>query len=254
MNNDLFPINSKNDGWEHSIPVSGITPKLAFREAIIGCMVDNGYIESADDMTAIDDWHFQVEGEISLWKKKESFLADKLNEALKDAGWNVLVAVKFESKDDESFIIDLSDHSFPPYFLMLCYDDHYQTYDNNVDATRDKDEFYLRLIYSILKATKDTDERIEQISNLLEGEDMITDEKTGDEYSIVEIHPQLLLRDGIIAGDYGLFDSVELVYPEFPDRDNYQDEDEYEEALQDFKDGLDSEGLYTYSLSIIANS
>ena len=82
---------SNKTGWEGTFQINGLEPKLGFREAVIGCLADNGYIEKEEQMQAIDDWHYQIASKMRLWKNKEQLLTDKINAALKDAGWNVIV-------------------------------------------------------------------------------------------------------------------------------------------------------------------
>lgn len=233
-------------GWEGSYKVNGLEPKLGFREAIIGCMVDNDFIDSANQMQAIDDWHYLVAGEMRLWKNKEDFLANKLNTALEETGWNVVVKVQFATNDDASFIVDLSEHGFQPYYMLVYYNGHYKYFEQNVDVTRDKDKQYLQLIPVIFNLTSDGEERIERITNLFD-EDFLRDDWSGDEYTIVDLRPQLLLKDGVIATN--LCD--ELSYIEFPNSNDYEDEDEYVEARDEFESNLQDEGLYIYSLCFI---
>jgi len=238
-------------GWEGSCKVKGLDPKLGFREAIIGCMVDNDYIEKAEQMQVADDWHYRVESEMRLWKNKEQLLTDKINAALAEAGWNVIVKVQFAPKDDDSFIIDLSEHSFPPYYLWLVREGHWDDYNLEVEVSRDEDQFLLRLIEIVLHDTDDTEDRVERITDILEGDRYAQDSCCGDSYYIVDICPQLLLQPGTIKAEYGIMGSDELNYITMPDRDEYEDEDEYDEAREEFEADLHDEGLSEYYLNII---
>ena len=90
------------------INIKETSAKQSIHETIILCLVDNNLVDTAE-VHAIDDWHYQIAGEMRLWHKKENFLADKFNPALEKAGWNIMsVEVKLKPIDDESFIIDIT--------------------------------------------------------------------------------------------------------------------------------------------------
>ena len=243
-------VNSQpDDGWKGTFQINGLEPKLGFREAVIGCMADNGYIEKTEQMQAIDDWHYRVESEMRLWKNKENFLADKFNAALADAGWNVIVKVQFAPKDDDSFIIDLSEHNFPPYYLMYSTDSDFCRYGENLEVSRDSDKFYLKAIKIIFDATQYSDVRAKWISRMLEEGYFTYYYDEDDDYSdldmdicMAEIHPRLLLQEGTVeADDYVIEDHNEISYISLPKREDYEDEDEYEEAHEDFCCNIDNE-------------
>ncbi len=233
---------SNKTGWEGSCKVNGLEPKLGFREAIIGCMADNGYIEKEEQMQAIDDWHYRVESDMRLWKNKEQLLTDKINAALKAAGWNVVVKVQFEPIDDASFIIDISEHRFPPYYLMYSTDPDFNRYGEDLEVSRDPDKFYLKAIEIIFEATKYSDIRAKWISRMLEEGyfDYYYDED--DEYldldmniRMARINPRLLLKEGTVeADDYIISEHNEISYITPPDSDDYEDEGEFEEAYEEF--------------------
>ena len=239
---DKNDIDQPDDGWEGSCKVNGLDPKLGFREAVISSMADNGYIEKEEQMQAIDDWHYQITGEMRLWKNKEQLLTDKINAALAEAGWNVIVKVQFAPKDDDSFIIDLSEHSFPPYYLMYSTDPDFDRYGENLEVSRDPDKFYLKAIEIIFDATKYSDVRAKWISKMLEEGYFTYYYDENDDYSdldmdicMAEIHPQLLLQEGTVeADDYIIADQNEISYISLPKSDDYEDEDEYEEAFEEF--------------------
>ena len=52
---------------------------------------------------------------------------------------------------------------------------------------------------------------------------------------MANIHPRLLLKEGTVeADDYVIEDHNELSYISLPKREDYEDEGEYEEALEEF--------------------
>lgn len=239
---NTFETEQLDEGWKGTFQINGLEPKLGFREAVIGCMADNGYIEKEEQMQAINDWHYRVESEMRLWKNKEQLLSDKINAALKDAGWNVIVKVQFEPIDDASFIIDISKHNFPPYYLMYSTDPDFNRYGENLEVSRDPDKFYLKAIEIIFEATEYSDIRAKWISRMLEEGYFTYYYDEDDDYldldmniCMAKIHPRLLLKEGTVeADDYVIEDHNEISYISLPKREDYEDEGEYEEAFEEF--------------------
>ena len=236
----------ESDGWEGTCKVIGIEPERSFREAIIHCMEDNGYVESRDKVVAVDDWHYQVTGEMRLWNKKEDLLSKKINEALNQAGWNVTVNVQLAANDDASFIIDITKHSFGTYYAFLQYDSDFG-FDRDVQVSRNPDEFYLQVIRRIFQNEDDADARIEDIQSLLESGHC---EACDDDY-ILEFRPQLLLQSGDILADNNLYDAFAfretIEYIDLPD---FDEEEDPQEAHDEFYENLYNEDKKVYSLNV----
>ena len=242
-----FSIGKKeeDEGWEGTCQVIGIEPERSFREAIIHCMEDNGYVESHDKVVAVDDWHYQVTGEMRLWEKKENLISQKINEALRQAGWNVTVEVQLVANDDASFIIDITNHTFGTYYAFIQYDSHFG-YERDVQISRNPDEFYLQVIRNIFLNVEDRDARIEDIESLLENGYC---EACHDEY-VQEFRPRLLLRNGNIVAENldDTFTFYRLIeYIELPD---FDEEEDPQEAHDKFMENLEAEGKNLYCLSI----
>lgn len=242
-----FSVGKKEEeeGWEGTCQVIGIEPERGFREAIIACMIDNGYVESDNMITAIDDWHYQITGNMRLWEKKENLLSQKIDEALKQAGWNVAVNVQSAAKDDASFIIDISNHSFGTYYAFVQYDPDFGD-SRDVPVSRNPDEFYLTMIRNIFLNVEDRDTRIEDIESLLKSGYCEADHDN----SVLEFRPRLLLRDGDIVAenidDVFTFDRI-IEYLELPD---FDEEEDPEEARREFMDKLYDEGKNIYYLHV----
>jgi hypothetical protein len=234
----------EDEGWEGTCKVIGIEPERSLREAIIRCMVDNGYVESSDKVIAVDDWHYQVTGEMRLWEKKEDLLSKKIDEALKQAGWNVTVNVQLAAKDDASFIIDITNHSFGAYYAFLQYDSDFG-FERDVQVSRDPDEFYLQVIRNIFLNVENVDARIEEIESLL---------KSGfceaDDDCVQEFRPRLLLRDGDIVAEniVDVFTYDRLI--EYIDLPDFDEEEDPQEAHDEFMENLEAEGKNLYCLNV----
>lgn len=210
------------------------------QKVIVGSMLDRGFIDSARQMKAIDEWHYQVKGEMRLWNKKEEFLADIFNSALEKAGYNVAVNVTFVPKDEESFLIDLSDRTAKPYYLLICYDGHYHCINDPVQYSRIVDDLYLSMIEYIFRETPDTESRIEAIRAMME--DGCCD--IGDDICLIRsICPEKrITKDMQIVFDEeeALIDSSAL---RLVDKKDYT-EAEWEDAVEEFT----REGLTVFSL------
>ena len=205
------------------------------QKVIVGSMVVRGFIDSARQMKAIDEWHYQVKGEMRLWNKKEGFLADIFNNALTKAGYTIAVKVKFVPKDEESFIIDLSDRTLEPYYLLICYDGHYHSVDDPVLFSHSIDDFYLSLIGQIFLNTSDTESRIDEIRSMMENNYYDSGE---DRYVILAVRPENSITEGMCL----VFDEEEVFEKDptlrFEDKKGYTDA-EWEEAVEKFNnDGL----------------
>jgi hypothetical protein len=195
-------------------------------------MLERGFIDSARQMKAIDEWHYQVKGEMRLWNKKEGFLADIFNNALKKAGYTVAVNVKFVPKDEESFVIDLSDRTVEPYYLLICYDGHYKSVDDPVLFSHSIDDLYLSLIGLIFQMTSDTENRLDEIRSMMESNCYDSGE---DRYVIFSVRPE----NGITEGMCLVFNEEEVFEKDptlrFEDKKRYSDV-EWEEAVERFND------------------
>lgn len=205
------------------------------QKVIVGSMVERGFIDSARQMKAINEWHYQVKGEMRLWNKKEGFLADIFNNALKKAGYTIAVNVKFVPKDEGSFVIDLSDRTVEPYYLLICYDGHYHNVVNPVLFSHTIDDLYLSLIGQIFQNTSDTESRIDEIRSMMESNYYDSGE---DRYVILSVRPE----NGITEGMCLVFDEKEMFEKDptlrFEDKKGYTDA-EWEEAVERFNnDGL----------------
>lgn len=202
------------------------------QKVIVGSMVERGFIDSARQMKAIDEWHYTVKGEMRLWKKKEGFLADIFNNALKKAGYTIAVNVKFVAKDEESFIIDLSDRTVEPYYLLICYDGHCHSVDDPVLFSHSIDDLYLSLIGQIFQNTSDTESRIDEIRSMMESNYYDSGE---DRYVILSVRPE----NGITEGMCLVFDEKEMFEKDptlrFEDKKGRTDA-EWEEAVERFND------------------
>lgn len=202
------------------------------QKVIVGSMLERGFIDSARQMKAIDEWHYQVKGEMRLWNKKEGFLADIFNNALKKAGYTVAVNVKFVPKDEESFIIDLSDRTVEPYYLLICYNGHYHSVDDPVLFSHSIDDLYLSLIGLIFQMTSDTENRLDEIRSMMESNYYDSGE---DRYVILSVRPE----NGITEGMCLVFNEEEVFEEDptlrFEDKKRYSDV-EWEEAVERFND------------------
>jgi hypothetical protein len=237
----------ESDGWEGTCQVIGIEPERSFREAVIRCLEDNGYVESHDKVVAVDDWHYQVTGEMRLWEKKENLLSPKINEALRQAGWNVTVTVQLVVNGDASFIIDITKHSLGTYYALVQYDSHMEAFERDVLISRNPDELYLTIIRRIFQNEDDADARIEAIQSLLESGHC---EACDDDY-ILEFRPQLLLQSGDILADnnlYGAFAFRETI--EYIDLPDFDEEEDPQEAHDEFMENLEAEGKNLYCLNV----
>ena len=194
-------------------------------------MVGNEYVEKATQIQPEDDWHYVVKSDIRLWNKKEVLLAQKINTALYEAGWNIVVSVQLEAKDDASFILDISHYTFPPYYIMYYDDTDFDIHGEIAEVTRDPDKLYLEAIRLLFKETKDPDERCEKIDEMLHEESF----RECADYSMDVIPPRLLLKEGVIeVDDYLITDLNQISYITIPSIEDYEDEDEYEEAQEEF--------------------
>ena len=214
------------------------------QKVIVGSMVERGFIDSARQMKAIDEWHYQVKGEMRLWNKKEGFLADIFNNALKKAGYTVAVNVKFVPKDEESFIIDLSDRTVEPYYLLICYDGHYHSVDDPVLFSHSIDNLYLSLIGLIFHKTSDTENRIDEIRSMMESNYYDSGE---DRYVILSVRPENGITDGmcLVIDEEEMFEEDPTL--RFEDKKRYSDV-EWEEAVEKFNnDGLTVRTLKRWS-------
>lgn len=205
------------------------------QKVIVESMVERGFIDSARQMKAIDEWHYKVKGEMRLWNKKEGFLADIFNKALAKAGYTIAVNVKFIPKDEESFIIDLSDRTVEPYYLLICYDGHYHSVDDPVLFSHTIDDLYLTLIGLIFQMTSDTESRLDAISAMMESNCYDNGE---DRYVILSVRPE----NGITEGMCLVFNEEEVFEDDltlrFEDKKRYSDV-VWEEAVEKFNnDGL----------------
>ncbi len=214
------------------------------QKVIVGSMVERGFIDSARQMKAIDEWHYKVKGEMRLWNKKEGFLADIFNNALAKAGYTIVANVKFVPKDEESFIIDLSDRTVEPYYLLICYNGHYHSVDDPVLFSHTIDDFYLLLIGQIFQNTSDTESRIDEIRSMMESNCYDSGE---DRYVILPVRPE----NGITEGMCLVFDEEEMFEEDltlrFEDKKGYSDV-EWEEAVEKFNnDGLTVRTLKRWS-------
>lgn len=210
------------------------------QKVIVGSMIDSGFIDSARQMKAIDEWHYQVKGEMRLWNKKEAFLADIFNSALEKAGYNVVVNVKFVHKDGESFIIDLSDRTAKPYYLLICYDDHCHCINDPVQFSRITDDLYLSVIGYIFQKTSDTESRIEAIREIIE--DGCCD--IGNDICLIRsICPEKRMTKGmrIVFDEEEVFDNNSAL--RLVEKKDYTEE-EWEYAVEEFT----REGLTVFSL------
>lgn len=243
---DLDAWNGKEDveeGWEGTWKVIGIEPERDLREAVVNSMVDNGYVDSCDKVVAIDDWHYQVTGEILLWDKKEDLIAKKINEALKKAGWNVAVSVQLKANDDASFVIDITNHTFGTYYALVQYDSHYSEFERDVPVSRNPDEFYLQIIRKIFLTEEEREARVEAIESLL-----ASGRCYGDD--IIKFRPRLLLRDGYIVADnlYDVFAFHEdIKYIDMPGLEKAKDPDE---ARDEFMEDLYANWENVFHLNI----
>lgn len=235
----------ESDGWEGTCQVIGIEPERSFREAIIQCMANNGYVEDRDKVVAVDDWHYQITGEMRLWEKKEKLLSDKINEALKQAGWNVTVEVQLVTNDDASFIIDITNHTFGAYYAFVQYDPDFGD-ERDVPVSRNPDEFYLTMIRNIFMNVENVDARIEDIESLLKSGHC---EACYNDY-VQEFRPRLLLRDGDIVAenidDVFTYDRL-IEYIDLPD---FDEEEDPEEARNEFYENLYNEDKKVYFLNM----
>lgn len=205
------------------------------QKVIVESMVERGFIDSARQMKAIDEWHYKVKGEMLLWNKKEGFFADIFNKALAKAGYTIEVNVKFVPKDEESFIIDLSDRTVEPYYLLICYDGHYHCVDDPVLFSHTIDDLYLSLIELIFQNTSDTESRIDEIRSMMESNYYDSGE---DRYVILSVRPE----NGITEGMCLVFNEEEVFEDgltlRFEDKKGYTDA-EWEEVVERFNnDGL----------------
>ena len=237
---------NKSEGWEDSWAVRGIKPKLKFRETIIKCVVDNGYVDSADKVNPIDDWHYQLMAKVGFWEKNAVLISRSINDALEQAGWNMTVEVRVSAKDDASFIIDITKHSFGAYYALVQYDSNFGEFERDVQVSRKPDELYLQVIRKIFMYEDDRAARVEDFKSLLEDGHC---EACDDDY-VMEFRPRLLLRDGNIVAEnlYDVFKYHEPIeYVELPD---FDEEEDPQEAHDEFMENLEAEGKNLYCLNV----
>ena len=222
------------------INIKEAAAKQSIQETIILCLVDNNLVDTVE-VHAIDDWHYQIAGEMRLWRKKENHLANMFNPALEKAGWNMRVEVKFKPIDDESFIIDINTYTCRSYFVLQTYYLDCNAFDREVQVSRDPDEFYLHMIKGIFQETEDTDERVDRITDMLQG--AIT-AIGNEEYNLLTVKPQLLLETGhVLVLDYTNKDFVLVLNPK-----DYTAA-EWDEVLDYYED----EGLELYFVRLTNN-
>ena len=237
---------TKSEGWEDSWAVRGIKPKLKFRETIIKCVVDNGYVDSADKVNPIDDWHYQLMAKVGFWEKNAVLISRSINDALEQAGWNMTVEVRVSAKDDASFIIDITKHWFGSYYALVQYDSNFGEFERDVQVSRKPDELYLQVIRKIFMYEDDRAARVEDFKSLLEDGHC---EACDDDY-VMEFRPRLLLRDGNIVAEnlYDVFKYHEPIeYVELPD---FDEEEDPQEAHDEFMENLEAEGKNLYCLNV----
>lgn len=205
------------------------------QKIIVGSMLERGFIDSARQMKAIDEWHYQVKGEMRLWNKKEGFLADIFNNALKKAGYTIVVNVKLVPKDEGAFIIDISDRTAKPYYLLICYDGHYHSVNDPVLFSHTPDELYLSLISLIFQKTSGVESRIDKIRSMMESNYY---DSGDDKCIILSVRPGKSITEGmcLVFDEEEVFDKDPTLRLE--DNKGYT-EAEWEEAVERFNnDGL----------------
>ena len=210
-------------------------------QTIMDLLIKQEYIDSAEQFKVIDDWHYEMFGDLKLWLRHERHMADLFDGALEEEGYNLHTTVRLTPKDDEWFCIDLSKHENPPYYLLLTYDRHYDSYDKDILVTRDKKEAYLPVVNTILSL--DTDSWLDWMHALLEDE--FVEDLCNNDYSILEIHPMHLLHNGYIVTEYLSFEEVQ--YIDLPDFDEAEDP---EEAREEFFQDLYDEDKYLFYLHV----
>ena len=215
-------------------------------ETILNLLLEQNYIDSSEQFKAIDDWHYEMFGDLKLWLKHERQMATMFDEALEKEGYNIRTTVKLAPKDDDWFCIDLSEHEFPPYYLQVTYNSHYESFDEDILVTRDKKDFYLPIIQEFLTTITDLNVLLEMIRQLIEHDYVETGVLSSD-YDIIEIHPKHLLHDGFIAAELPFYGD-EVQYIDLPDLDDADDPDEVrEEFLEEL---LYNEGKYLFYLDV----
>ena len=215
------------------------------QETIINRMLEQNYIDSAEQMKTVDDWHYEMFGDIKLWLKHEREMAAMFDAALENEGYNIRTTVKLTPKDDNWFCIDLSEHENPPYYMLVAFDTHYNDYDKDLLISRTKDDFYRLIIDRILSFNQSADARLELIRELIE-EDQVEDIFSAN-YMIEELRPQQLLHDGYVAIEDPFALEEEVPYIDVPDFDEEEDPDE---ARDEFMEELSAEGQNLYYLSV----
>jgi hypothetical protein len=215
-------------------------------ETILNLLLEQNYIESAEQFKIIDDWHYEMFGDLKLWLKHEHQMATMFDEALEKEGYNIRTTVKLAPKDDDWFCIDLSEHEFPPYYLQVTYNRHYESFDEDILVTRDKKDFYLPIIQELLTTITDLNVLLEMIRQLIE-DDYVETGVLSSDYDIIEIHPKHLLHDGFIAAELPFYGD-EVQYIDLPD---LEDADDPEEVREEFLEELIyNEGKYLFYLDV----
>ena len=226
-------------------------PKLLYntmktiQETIINLLLEQNYIDSAEQIKAVDDWHYEMLGELRLWLKHEREMAAMFDAALEKEGYNIRTTVKLAPKDDNWFCIDLSEHENPPYFMLVSFDTHYDDYDKDIMVSRTKDDFYRIIIDRILSLEQSAEARVGRIRELLE-EDQVEDIFSTN-YTIEELRPLQLLHDGYVAIEDPFALEEDVPYIDLPD---FDEEDDPQEAHDEFMENLEAEGKNLYCLNV----
>lgn len=216
------------------------------QETIINMLLERNYIDSAGQIKAIDDWHYEMSGELKLWLKHEREMAVMFDAALENEGYNIRTTVKLVPKDDKWFCIDLSEHENLPYYMLVVFDTHYNDYDKDITVSRTKDNFYRIIIDRILSLEQSNGARVERIRELLE--DDRAEDVFSTNYMIDEIRPNQLLHEGYVAIEDPFFLEDEIPYIDVPD---FDEEEDPQEAREEFMDELYDEGKKLYHLIMV---
>lgn len=159
------------------------------QRVISDCLVEE-FLDNCDMVEPVGDWKLLVHGDISSWKKKEKFLADKFNSVLEKEGLNCEVTVKFEAKED-GFVIDFSEHLQHPYYAVVTWDGHYGEYMRYVTVYRNERDALLEIIGYIVHGVHDEKIIPDMIGELFENR-MWDD---GDKYFVEELCTDRMLYD-----------------------------------------------------------